>query len=250
MEKSKSIKILYAVESGSRAWGFASKDSDYDIRFFYINKPEWYFSIEEKRDTIEFFKDNILDFAGWDFRKTLKLFTKSNPPLLEWLRSPKIYLQRSNVVNKLRKLTAVYFNAESTMYHYLNMAKGNFREYLKGDNVWIKKYFYVLRPVLACEWIKDKNSPPPIEFNDLVELQVKNRALKNEIKKLLEMKIGGNELRYGLKIPVIDEYIKDRFNFFDKYLKNYSLNMTNKTSNSQEVDNLFRSTLKEEWCEY
>ena len=244
LEKSEEIKILYAVESGSRAWGFASQDSDYDIRFFYIHKPDWYLSILKKPDTIELVKDGILDIAGWDFRKTLLLFLKSNPPLFEWLRSPIVYLKQTNSIQEMQDISAIYFNNKSSMYHYLNMAKGNYREYLKGDTVWIKKYFYVLRPILACEWIKDKKSIPPIEFKVLFETQIKNKLIKIEIEKLLKMKVEGDELRKDNKIKIINDYIEDRFVFFEKYLKNI---LSPGTQGLQELDQLFRKILKDTW---
>jgi predicted nucleotidyltransferase len=88
IEQEEQVTILYACESGSRAWGFPSQDSDYDVRFIYLHKPEWYLSIYDKRDVIERPINNMLDINGWDLRKALNLFRKSNPPLLEWLQSP------------------------------------------------------------------------------------------------------------------------------------------------------------------
>lgn len=92
------VKVLFACESGSRAWGFPSKDSDYDVRFIYVHKPEYYLSIDpvgvgKKRDVIELPINNLLDVTGWELTKALKLFRKSNPPLLEWLRSGIVYYQ-------------------------------------------------------------------------------------------------------------------------------------------------------------
>src|SRR5947209_3872560 len=104
IEKEQSVKILYAVESGSRAWGFASKDSDYDIRFIYVHPIDWYISIEEKRDVIEYPVKDLLDFSGWDIRKALQLYKKSNPPLYEWLVSPIVYLEHGNFAQQLRDL--------------------------------------------------------------------------------------------------------------------------------------------------
>src|SRR5437870_651522 len=116
------VRVLYAVESGSRAWGFESKDSDWDVRYIYIQKPEWYLSIDDKKDNREEILPNQIDLAGWDLRKALKLFRKSNPPMLEWLRSPIIYLEEFSIAAKLRMLTADYFNPKSCLYHYLSMA--------------------------------------------------------------------------------------------------------------------------------
>jgi predicted nucleotidyltransferase len=145
------VKILLAVESGSRAWGFASKDSDWDVRFIYIHKPDWYLSIDDKKDNIEEMLPGNLDFAGWELRKALKLFRKSNPPLLEWLRSPLKYQEQYDTAQSMRALAARYFNPKSCVYHYLSMAKGNFYNYLQQQTVRTKKYFYALRPIFACK---------------------------------------------------------------------------------------------------
>src|SRR5688500_16659645 len=86
------IKILYAVESGSRAWGFDSTDSDWDVRFFYIHKLDWYLKIDDRKDNQEEILPNNIDLVGWELKKALRLFRKSNPLMLEWLRSPIVYL--------------------------------------------------------------------------------------------------------------------------------------------------------------
>jgi predicted nucleotidyltransferase len=85
------VVVLLAVESGSRAWGFSSKDSDYDARFIYLRRPEAYLSIRAPRDVIERRIVDEVDVNGWDLRKALGLLMKSNPPLLEWLQCPIIY---------------------------------------------------------------------------------------------------------------------------------------------------------------
>src|SRR5436189_1813350 len=91
IEEQLEIKVLYAVESGSRAWGFASTDSDWDVRFLYARCPEWYLSVQDRRDVLEYPISEGLDVSGWDIRKALVLFARSNPPLMEWLRSPIVY---------------------------------------------------------------------------------------------------------------------------------------------------------------
>lgn len=94
IQASENVCIVYACESGSRAWGFPSADSDYDVRFIYVRPVEWYLSIDDKRDVIECPVEDGLDINGWDLRKALRLSRKSNPPLLEWLGSPIVYLQK------------------------------------------------------------------------------------------------------------------------------------------------------------
>ncbi|MBS4161445.1 nucleotidyltransferase domain-containing protein, partial [Klebsiella pneumoniae] len=91
IENMNHVKILFAVESGSRAWGFPSQDSDYDVRFIYVHQKDWYLSIDEKRDVIERPIHESLDISGWELTKALRLFRKSNPPLLEWLSSEMVY---------------------------------------------------------------------------------------------------------------------------------------------------------------
>ncbi|ANE45346.1 hypothetical protein SY83_02240 [Paenibacillus swuensis] len=202
------IKVLFAVESGSRAWGFPSKDSDYDVRFVYIKQPAWYLSIDEKRDVIEEPVNNLLDINGWDIRKALKLFRKSNPPLLEWLESSIIYYEGYGFRDEMKSLKEEVFSPKASLHHYLSMAKGNFREYLQGDLVKIKKYFYVLRPIMACLWIEKYNANPPILFQELVDDILQGRTeLKQEIDALLARKMSGDEMDLEPRIQVIHDFI-------------------------------------------
>ena len=142
IETRENLRIVYACESGSRAWGFPSVNSDYDVRFIYTRPVEWYLSIDEKRDVIEIPIDERLDINGWDLKKALRLIRKTNPPLLEWLGSPIIYYEKYSVVSQLRQFAQKYYSPSACLYHYLHMARGNFRDYLQGDVVWVKKYFY------------------------------------------------------------------------------------------------------------
>ena len=146
IETTDDVRVLFAVESGSRAWGFASRDSDWDVRFVYIRRPGWYLSVQRRRDVLEYPLDSDLDVSGWDVKKALGLFAKSNPPLLEWLRSPIVYREAFSLAQTLRTLSAQYFSSRSVLHHYFHMAEGNYREYLQGDPVRVKKYFYVLGP--------------------------------------------------------------------------------------------------------
>lgn len=208
LEQEESVCIFYACESGSRAWGFPSADSDYDVRFLYIHPQNWYLGIDVKRDVIERPSNDLIDLSGWDIRKALQLFRRSNPPLLEWLNSPIIYQQRLDIVDKIKTLMPEYYSPKSCLYHYLHMAKGNFREYLKGEFVWVKKYFYVLRPILACKWIEAGYGVVPMKFEVLVDRIVTSRELKEAVKELLGRKKGGQELDKGPRIPIIAEFVE------------------------------------------
>jgi predicted nucleotidyltransferase len=171
IEISEEVRILYACEAGSRAWGFPSADSDYDVRFIYLHPRDWYLSIdlERKRDVIECPIDDQLDITGWDLRKALQLLRKFNPPLMEWLGSPIVYGEEFTIAAQMRELMSKYYSPVACLYHYLHMAQGNYRDYLKGPTVWIKKYFYVLRPILAINWIERDLGVVPTEFQVLVE---------------------------------------------------------------------------------
>jgi predicted nucleotidyltransferase len=244
IEKRKQVCILYAVESGSRGWGFASSDSDYDVRFIHVHPTEWYLSIDEKRDVIECPISDALDISGWDLRKALKLFSKSNPPLLEWLRSPIVYVEKSQRAEKLRELVPSFFSPKSCLYHYLHMAQGNFREYLRGEQVRIKKYFYVLRPVLACKWIENRNTMPPMEFEKLVETEVQDRRLADEINNLLQRKKGGEELDIERQIPLMNDFLEREIEHYSHYVR--TIEKTPPPDHGV-LDKFFRETLKEVW---
>lgn len=242
IEQTHEVKILFACESGSRAWGFPSKDSDYDVRFIYIHQPDWYLSIDEKRDVIELPINELLDINGWDIRKALKLFRKSNPPLQEWLRSGVVYYQNYSFIDKLRGLSSEVFSPISCMYHYLSMARGNYREFLLGEQVKIKKYFYVLRPILACKWIEKYNTMPPLLFEDLLNDIIPRGKLKNEVFNLLERKIKGDELDYEPRIDEINEFIEAEIKHIDEFIKTINYKPDNPT---EKLDRLFRGTLQE-----
>ena len=245
IEDRNEIKILYAVESGSRAWGFASTDSDWDVRYLYIHKLDWYLKIDENRkDTLEKILPNDLDLSGWELKKALRLFRKSNPPLLEWLRSPIIYKEEFQTADRMRELSKKYFNPKSCMFHYLSMAKGNFKEFLQRDLVRTKKYFYVLRPVLACDWIKERNTFPPMEFQELVASQVKDEKIKREIEELLKRKIAGDELKQEPKIDALNEFLEEKIDFYSKYAKELE---PNEKPPTHLLDELFKETLFEVW---
>ncbi|MEO8150021.1 MAG: nucleotidyltransferase domain-containing protein [Bacteroidia bacterium] len=242
LEQQREIKILYAVESGSRAWGFASVNSDWDVRFMYLHKPDWYLSIDDKKESIEEILPNDIDLGGWEFRKALRLFRKSNPPLLEWLRSPIIYSEPFSTTEKLRKLMEEYFNPKSCLHHYLHMAERNFKEYLQKDMVRTKKYFYVLRPILACQWIEQTDTMAPMEFQKLVDTQIEDGQLKSEIEKLLNRKIEGAELNEEPKIKILNDFLEERINHFNNIVKQFG---TSTQPDTNKLNELFRNTLHE-----
>lgn len=244
IEENYNIKILYACESGSRAWEFPSKDSDYDVRFIYVHTIDWYLSIDHKRDVIELPINDLLDINGWELTKALRLFRKSNPPLLEWLNSGIVYYQNFSAVDKMKEISNIVYKPTAALHHYLNMAKGNYREYLQGDEVKIKKYFYVLRPILACKWIEKYNTIAPLEFPNLLEKIVPEGELKNEIRILLKRKISGDELDLERRIDLINEFIESEIEHLSEFVKSLNVQQEDPT---EKLDELFRAVLTEVW---
>jgi len=193
IEREQQVRILFACESGSRAWGFASTDSDYDVRFIYVPRLSWYLRIEAGRDVIEQPISGDLDISGWELRKTLGLLRASNPTLLEWLRSPIVYRSQQPWVLRLSELAQQYFSPLRGHCHYCSMAKKNTHAYLQGEQVRHKKYFYALRPLLAARWIRQYGSVPPMRFAELTSALLDEGALLDEIRTLLALKMQSGE---------------------------------------------------------
>lgn len=207
IEEKENVKIIMAVESGSRAWGFESPDSDYDVRFIYVRKEEEYLRLDEVRDVIEWQLDDVLDINGWDVKKALKLLYKSNPTIFEWCASPIIY-QTSTEFEQLKELLPKYFSKKKGLFHYCHMAESNYRDYLKEEQVRIKKYFYVLRPILAAKWILNKECPPPMLFSELIESELDD-SIKSEVDRLLKMKQELPEMGLAPRVQILNNYIEE-----------------------------------------
>jgi predicted nucleotidyltransferase len=204
------VRVLLAVESGSRAWGFASPNSDYDARFIYVHPKDWYVSVglEEQRDVIEYPIVDDIDINGWDLRKALRLFWKSNPAFVEWIQSPIIYVEQGGFAEAARALLPTVYSCESGIYHYRSMAKTNYRGYLKADMVPLKKYFYVLRPLLSVRWLERYGTAAPIEFARLLHLIEDQPALLADIDALLAKKRAAPEMGLDRPVASIDAFIE------------------------------------------
>lgn len=217
IEETYGVEVLWAVESGSRAWGFESPDSDFDVRFIYKRRAQDYLKLTPDRDVIELPIDDTWDVNGWDLDKTLKLLARSNPTLFEWLQSPIVYHQ-TDFAEKLAPLLEICLSEERMMYHYLSTAKKNFERHLTGKFVKPKKYFYVLRPILACEWVKNYHTAPPVLFDDLMKACLPSE-LKSSVEKLLTIKMESSEAAEIVRIDDIHAYLEKSIQEMDAYLK-------------------------------
>ncbi len=242
-EEDHGVRILFAIESGSRAWGFASPNSDYDIRFIYMHEPCWYQAVdlEERRDVIEYPIVDDIDLNGWDVRKALRLYWKSNPAFVEWIQSPITYIEQGTFrTDSLRILPSIY-SPEKGIYHYLSMAKTNYRGYLREPVVRLKKYFYVLRPLLAARWVAQTGRAAPIEFEKLLTLLHSEPAVLAEVHKLLEQKRNAPELGLAPAVPVLNAFIETE-------LEGVPVEVQKKSSSPEVVrylNELFHNVLRE-----
>lgn len=202
------ITILYACESGSRGWQFASTDSDYDVRFVYLRPLDWYLSIHEKRDVIEEPITNALDFLGWDLRKTLQLFQRSNPRLLEWISSPIVYVPAAPVIEEVWALAPAYFSPFTCGLHHIKTARHYFANALVGERMHVKKIFYALRSSLILKWIEETGAISPMSFWAKVERLIADPILLDAIEQLFSAKQQSREQALIPRIPALEEFVQ------------------------------------------
>ncbi|MBL6448484.1 nucleotidyltransferase domain-containing protein [Fulvivirga sp. 29W222] len=207
IERQKGVKILYACESGSRAWGFPSPDSDYDVRFIYTHDLDWNLSIRKRRDTIDLPVNDLLDIGGWEIGKALGLLWKSNAPLLEWIQSPIVYYADDAFINRFRQLSPYYFSPIAVMHHYQSMAKKYFEMCSEQSEVKLKKYFYALRAAMAGKWIREKRSMPPIQLPTMLELT--DKELCKKIHELIDVKSCQSEGYTHAFEPSINDFLTE-----------------------------------------
>ena len=258
-------KVLYAAESGSRAWGFESPDSDYDVRFIYVRRPEFYLSVDWRyhpksrrvRDVIEIpmDEDRIYDVNGWDLMKSMHLMRKCNPVLFEWLRSPTVYRDVLGVRDTLLVLTEKFFQIKPLLYHYHHLALGNWSRYLKDrEMVKPKKYLYVLRALTAMHWTHLYNAPPPVEFH-VMFADLRDDGLTpsyvDAVETLLEEKSRGFEMDEVPANKVLNENIEMFFSEWDSLLASDYGKFTHSERVQEEntvlLDTTFRSVLDDVW---
>lgn len=218
IEERENIRILYACESGSRAWGFASSDSDYDVRFIYVRPKEFYLKLENTCDTLECELNEIYDISGWDLKKMLRLLNRSNPSIFEWAASPLVY-KTTKEWDYIKQFLKNHFSETKALYHYNSITKNNIRRYFNDTiDVRYKPYLYNLRQCLSCEWILDRKSPPPIVF-DILKEKYLPEEIQNSVNNLLELKKSMKEKETGPRITEIDLYIDSVVSKVEKYLE-------------------------------
>ncbi len=244
IESREGVRILFAIESGSRAWGFPSPDSDYDVRFVYARPLDWYLTIVPGRDVIERPIDDALDVNGWDIKKALGLLIKPNPVLLEWLSSPIRYIWDNADCDRLIAFSQKTAHGHACLHHYLSLGGRQWDVYIEGrSRVNLKKYFYVVRPAMAVRWVRmHPETIPPMNFHDLlagIDLPADLIAGLND---LLERKSRAKELGEAPRITAIDDFIVDEFGWARKAV---TKPRPSEAEHLEEADALFRSIVRE-----
>lgn len=205
IEKQKNITILYACESGSRAWNMHSQTSDFDVRFIYKRDINWYLQLYEGQDVLEWKTTDKLEFVGWDLKKSLKLLYKSNPTLLEWLNSPYVYKRDALFAEEMKKHAQMFFSPFSVLHHYLSMAKKNNHALHQSGKINTKTYLNVIKPIVCSLWILNAHEFPCIGDKILFERYLKDRNVLIEVDRLIRQKRNGDN---DFSSPVLDYFIK------------------------------------------
>ncbi len=234
------VRILFACEAGSRATGLSSPASDYDVRFIYVRPKNGYLTLEESRDVLEYPVSGDLDISGWDLKKALQLLYRSNPSLFEWFASPVVY-RDSQAADQIRRLLPDYFSPEKSLRHYLSFAESNCRKNLTGGLIRPKKYFYMLRPVLACRWIREKGTQPPLMFRELAEAELPD-SLKEETERLIRWKTDPQGTAEIEPVTTIDRFLNGECAALRTYLDSMQ---EDRRSRWQPLDDVFLSILDE-----
>ncbi|MEL6466360.1 MAG: nucleotidyltransferase domain-containing protein [Pseudomonadota bacterium] len=215
------VRILLAVESGSRAWGFHSPDSDYDVRFIYARPLDWHFRLDKRRDVIERPIDDELDLSGWELSKALCLAVGSNAVIAEWLQSPIRYLADDQAVEELRGFAKRALDRKAVTWHYLSLLRRQ-QARLRGPDggVRIKRYFYVLRPALALRWMRLNDAAmPPMDMPEL-RAGCDLDALTSEALKTLTAKKMVVQERAEVMVaePILDALVADEVASAERWL--------------------------------
>ena len=240
IEKENNITILYAVESGSRGWGFSNEESDYDVRFIFKRQKDSYLTIKPPNDTIDYF-DGDLDFVGWDIKKVLYLHWKSNPNLREWMKQEIIYYGNCDFLKDLPS-----FNKDTLKHHYASIAYNNWKKFVVKENAMTKKvtktYLYALRCIFSWMLI-DKDIDAPLDIDKLMNLLTDsiNPELFDDIKLLINFYRSNckNTKPSEQSIENISKFIDDEL----KIMKSDNSNIK-KTNDIEIYNKKFREIIK------
>lgn len=223
IEKKKNIKILYACETGSRAWGFPSPDSDFDIRFMYMHERDWYLNLNAKKDTVEVM-DGDLDITGWDLRKSLLLLKRSNAPLIERFNSPIEYFSAPGFKDEFKELVAAYYSPIAVFFHHHSLANKFWEELKDKEQIKLKSYFYLMRSLLSCNWIINDNTVLPMHIEGLMKYV--GDEYKERLRELIKLKATVGEKYLHPKDEILNAWITGLIELIEAGKANLPVNKT------------------------
>jgi predicted nucleotidyltransferase len=238
------VKIPLAIESGSRGWGFASPDSDYDCRFIYVHRKDWYLTVLDKKDIIEYAADPVFDINGWDVKKVLQHIIKSNAVMFEWLSSNGVYIKDEGITGLLQNLAADFFNPIAVSHHYLSIARNKLAEILAEDTAKLKRYFYILRPIANLNYIRQYGRMPYMEYDrTLVETETAPEVL-SAIQELKAIKAVSDE---SYKIKQHERLIAYFQQEIDKFTERLNSMKYEKNRDYELLDAVFKEIIERAW---
>ncbi len=242
LEAEYGLRILHAVESGSRAWGFASEDSDYDVRFLYVWPTARYLSISESPESLELGVDeNNLDLSGWDLRKALRLFCRSNGPLLEWLHSPVVYRTNAEEVDRWRSLVPGVLSPKSLAGHYAGLAKRLWNGANESGAFTAKRYLYIIRGVLSARHVATTGTVAPVSFQKLREVVKIDLDLQALLDDMIAAKEQSAEKDRVDRVDALDLFVESELQSLSSMIEGLSEREPDMTA----VDEFFRSVVLE-----
>src|SRR4030095_1704264 len=224
IELKRNVKILYACETGSRAWGFPSPDSDYDVRFIYIHERDWYLSLSQRKDTIEHM-DGEMDITGWDLRKCLLLLRRSNATLIERFQSPMEYYSVDGFKNEFKELIEKYYSPTAVYFHHYSLAKKFLEEIKDAKEYKLKSWFYMVRSLFSCSWILEKDTVLPMNIQDLMSWM--GEYWRRQVNELIELKKTVGEKYLHPYDKQLNDRIFELFEMMEKSEDNLKVNRLN-----------------------
>lgn len=240
IQRIENVRIILAVESGSRAWGFASPDSDYDARFIYVRPLDRYLTLNEGRDVIETPIEDDMDVSGWDIRKALRLAVSHNPVLIEWLTSTIIYRETPEA-RTLRDFVLTNRSRRALVRHYFGLIQSGWRRHFASEaetRVPLKRYFYVIRPAAALAWLAQRpDETPPMTLPRLLAGLNLPAPLQAQIAELVALKSVTNELGDGPRRADIDDFARAQMLWGERTLAELP---KDGAANTAAIDALFR----------
>ena len=222
LEKRHEIKILMAVNYGSRSFGYASAESDWDVRFIYVHRPEWYFSIVKEEDTIEMMlEEEHLDIEGYDLKKALLLLAKTNPIESDWLHAKDYFVYDESFMEAMLSFESQCYNPHHAMYHFYSISVKHNQRYL-DEEVTLKRFIYYMRGLLSCRWVEQHKSHPPVVVDELIDATITdNEKVRKAAHGILELKRMGKSNDLAIVDAELSEYVFEIKRYYEELLPRY-----------------------------